>query len=758
MTERLFARPQMLSLLLGTLLIAACNQAAAPATALQTQAVGDKAQVWLTTPDRSNLLAQQADLTFSAVSSADAAIKVDASQTFQTMDGFGASITDSSAALLYQLPVSQRDQVMRSIFSPTQGVGMSFLRQPLGSSDFVNGPHYSFNDIPADQTDYTMSRFSIDHDQAQILPLLRQAIALNPQLKVMATPWGQPAWMKEGGRLFGGKLKNDPAVIDAYALYLLKSVQAYEAAGVPIYGLTMQNEPQNVNPDAYPGTDMPVATEAAVINALGPKLRDAGLSRVKIIGFDHNWKLFPGDPSTEPNYPYDLLRTSASQWIAGTGYHCYAGDATAQTALHNTFPTKDIWFTECSGFRGTNDSQAKAFADTLNYHAKNITIASARNYAKAVVNWNLVLDNNGKPNNGGCGKSPNGVCTGAVAINGTAVQYNAEYYNLGHMSKFVKSGAVRIASTIVGNVENVAFKNPDGTIALVLHNSNGGQQSVNVAYGNAFLSYTLPAGGLATITWAAGSTTPPPVDTTPPSTPGNLTASNITQASATLNWSASTDASGIAGYDVYRGGTKVGSTAANTTSYTDAALTAATTYSYAVSARDNATNVSPRSAALSVTTLAVVTPPPAGPIDPARRYQVVNTNSGKCLDDTDRGTGNGTALQQWACSSPVATNQSWQFKPTSDGYYQVVSAQAPIVWDVAGGQGATGNGSNVQLWAYVGGTNQQWKPVDLGGGSYQFVARHSNKCLDVRDVSVNNGARLQQWDCTQGPAQKFTLR
>ncbi|WP_420594357.1 RICIN domain-containing protein [Deinococcus sp.] len=712
--------------------------------------------MYLTTPDRSQLLAKQPDLTFSGSASGGATINVDASQTFQSMDGFGASITDSSAALLYQLAPAQRDQVMQKVFDPNAGIGMSFLRQPIGSSDFVDGPHYTFDDIPANETDFNMSRFTVAHDNARILPLLRQALTLNPQLKVMLTSWGQPAWMKENGQQFGGKLKNDSRVISAYALYLVKSIQAYEAAGVPVYGLTVQNEPQNVSPDGYPGTDMPVATEAAVINALGPMLQNAGLGRVKIIGFDHNWQLFPGDPSNEPNYPYDLLRTSAAQYIAGTGYHCYAGDASAQSRLHDTFPNKDIWFTECSGFRGFADSQAKAFADTLNFHAKNITIGTTRNWAKAVVNWNLALDNNGKPNNGGCGRSPDGVCTGAIGINGNNVQYNAEYYNLGHMSKFVKVGAVHIGSNNIGDVTDVAFKNPDGSVVLVAHNSGGGQQTFNVAYNNTYLNYTLPAGGLATFIWNGIG------GNNGGNTNGDVTlytdcfftgkSAGLSVGNYTLN---DLTALGIPNDTVSSIRVKAGF---KIEIFVDDGYQG---QSLSLTSDNNCltnNNFNDKLSSVRVTRTDGNNGGTTGPIDTSRFYQVVNQNSGKCLDDADFGTLNGAVLQQWPCSSPASANQLWQFRPTLDGYYQVVTKQASLVWDVAGGPNATGNGTAAQLWTYVGATNQQWRPVSLGGGVYQFVARHSGKCLDVKDVSTSDGARLQQWECTGGPAQQFKLR
>jgi glucosylceramidase len=721
-------------------------------------AVGPTVSSWITTPDRSQLLAQGPSATFNTDGARPGQmINLDPNQRFQTMDGFGASITDSSAAVLYRLPAAQRDQVMSSIFHPVNGIGMSFLRQPIGGSDFIDEAPYTYNDLPAGQTDLPMARFSIAHDEAQILPLLRQARALNPGLKVIATPWGQPAWMKANNSLIGGRMKDDPAIFQAYALYLVKFVQAYQAAGVPIYALTVQNEPQNRAPSGYAGTDMPVAHQVAIINRLGPMLRDAGLGQVKIISYDHNWAEHPDDIASanaagvdpEPNYPYDVLRSSAAQWIAGTGYHCYYGDASAQTALHNAFPTKDIWFTECSGWHGAADPFTQYFSDTLKWHALNLGIGTTKHWAKSVVNWNLALDPNGGPHNGGCGDAT-GWCSGVVTVNGTTVTRNAEYYTLGHLSKFVKPGAVRIGSNDAGDLRNVAFTNPDGSTAVFVANTGGGTQTFGVSWNGMFVSATLPPGAIATLTWPAGGASG---DTTPPTTPANLAATGTTSTSTNLSWTASTDNVGVTGYLVYRNGTQVGTS--TSTGYTDAGLTASTTYSYTVRARDGAGNLSPASNTLSVTTTSTGG---GGTIDPTRWYQVINQNSNKCADNAGWGTSNGSALQQWSCGNPPQNNQTWQFRPTSNGWYQVVNRHAPaLAWDVNGGIGATGNGTDIHLWAYAGGTNQQWQPVALGGGQVRFVARHSGKCLDVRDVSTSDGARLQQWTCTGGPAQSFRL-
>ncbi|HEY3559094.1 MAG TPA: discoidin domain-containing protein [Kribbella sp.] len=466
--------------------------------------------VWVTTPDRAELLHQREPVSFHDGASNLTTITVDPRTTYQTMDGFGAAITDSSAAVLYRLSPADREQTLRKLFDPVQGIGVSFLRQPVGSSDFTAaGEHYTYDDVPAGQTDFGLRHFSIAHDEHQVLPLLRRAKQLNPQLKVMATPWSPPAWMKTGDSLVGGRLKDDPKVYDAYARYLVKFVQAYARAGVPVDFLSIQNEPQNRKPNAYPGTDMPVRQEAAVITALGPLLQKVS-PRTKILGYDHNWSTHPGDIATTPpgedpetDYPYKLLRTSAAKWIAGTAYHCYSGDPSKQTDLHKAFPSKGIWFTECSGSHGPNDTPPQIFRGTLTWHARTLMIGTTRNWAKSVVNWNIALDSTGGPHLGGCD-----TCTGLVTLqpDGT-VTTDAEYYTIGHLSKFVKPGAVRIGSTSYGTtgwngqLMSAAFRNPDGTTALLVHNENDDPRSFAVAVGDRTFEYELPGGAIATYTW-----------------------------------------------------------------------------------------------------------------------------------------------------------------------------------------------------------------------------------------------------------------
>jgi glucosylceramidase len=469
-----------------------------------------QARVWMTTADGTDKLSYMGTADFSTAPSSVPTVVVDPTLTYQTMQGFGGAITDSAASVLYTLPPAQRASVMSSLFNPVTGDGLDYLRQPIGASDFVTTAAYTYDDLAPGQSDYGMQKFSIAHDQAQILPLLRQARALNPRLQIIATPWSPPAWMKTSGSLIGGRLISDPRIYQSYALYLLKFLEAYRDNGVTVNAITVQNEPQNRTPSGYPGTDMPSWQEAAVIEDLGPMLRSAHLD-TKIFAYDHNWTEHPNDVASTPpdetadtnDYPQQVLATPAAKWISGVAFHCYYGDPSAMTAFHNAYPKLAIFMDECSGSQSSDP--ANTFSDTLKWHSRNLEIGSTRNWSLGVINWNLALDPSGGPHVGGCG-----TCTGIITVGpGSTVTYNAEYYALGHMSRFVKPGAVRIASTSFGTtgwngeVMDVAFRNPDGSTVLVAHNENDSPQAFAIAEGDQQLTYTMPGDSLATFVWTA---------------------------------------------------------------------------------------------------------------------------------------------------------------------------------------------------------------------------------------------------------------
>lgn len=480
---------------------------------------------WITTPDAAALLAPWETAVGrpagrGAASRTGVRVVVDESQPRQTFLGCGASLTESSASLLARLPEAEREAALRQLFSPDHGIGLSVLRQPIGSSAFVAGTrYYTYDDVPSGQTDFDLAHFSIQHDEREILPLLRRARAINAELKVIGTPWSAPAWMKTSGSLVGGELIDAPRYYDAYARYLVSFVEAYGRAGVPIYALTPQNEPQNRNPDV-PGMHLGVEQARKLIQTLGRRLGRGGagdsagdvgqIGNVKIIGYDHNWAMHPDDlaavPAGEPteqNYPEALLEDpETARWLAGTAYHCYFGSPRAQSVLKDRFPDKDIYFTECSGSRGSADSDAKAFSDTLRWHARNVVIGATRNWARTVVTWNLALDPSGGPHANGYTDF-----SGLVTVEDDGrITPNAEYYALAHLSRFVRPGAVCVGSETVmaaagsagsagsagalateaddgsEDVLSVAFRNPgrDGRLVVLVHNQGEEEREVEV--------------------------------------------------------------------------------------------------------------------------------------------------------------------------------------------------------------------------------------------------------------------------------------
>ncbi|MFZ0806462.1 MAG: glycoside hydrolase family 30 beta sandwich domain-containing protein [Candidatus Sulfotelmatobacter sp.] len=417
----------------------------------------------------------------------DLAINVDATTQYQQMDGFGGSLTDSSAWLIWnKLSASQQATLMQQLFSPSSGIGISFLRQPMGASDFSASGNYSYDDVPAGQTDPSLSNFSVAHDVAYIVPLIKQALSINPNVRVVALPWSPPAWMKSTGTMNGGNMNT--VYFPNLAQYFVDFVQAYQQQGIPIYAVSAQNEPLN-STTGYPSELLAATDESTFIASnLGPALSTAGLASVKIFGYEHNWD--------NTAYPESVLSSSASQYVAGSSFHCYAGDPSAQSLVETVFPAKGIWFTECSGTVGSK------FAGDLVWQAEHLLIGATRNWARSVSLWNLALDQDSGPINGTCTN-----CRGVVTIDDSVspanVTFNVEYYILGHLGKFVVPGARRINSNTfgAGSIEDVAFQNPDGSIVLFVLNSASNAGTFAVSFNGQSFNYTLPAGAVATFTW-----------------------------------------------------------------------------------------------------------------------------------------------------------------------------------------------------------------------------------------------------------------
>jgi glucosylceramidase len=452
-----------------------------------------KVRAWVTTGDQSKLLAREADAQFSGAMVKMAAdtpvIVIDPGTRYQRIAGFGAAITDASAYLIQQrMTAPQREALMRELFgrgevNGGEGIGLSFTRLTIGASDFSRS-HYSFDDMPPGQSDPQLQHFSIEPQRDTVLPTVKAALAINPQLKVMASPWSAPGWMKSNDSLVTGTLK--PEAFDAFARYLNRYVDAMKQEGVPISALTLQNEP-HFEPKDYPGMRVDPAKRAAFIGGhLGPLLERANPGTA-IFDWDHNWD--------EPDSPAAVLADArAARYVSGIAWHCYAGKVDVQATLHDKFPDKDTWFTECSGGRWSPD-----WAKNLQFFTKTLVIDATRGWARGVLLWNLALDENDSPHLGGCND-----CRGVVTVDSKsgAVTRNVEYYALAHASRFVLPGAQRIGSSDeTQGLANVAFRNPDGGTALVVANGAAQARTFVVKVGKQSFRYTLPASSVASLAW-----------------------------------------------------------------------------------------------------------------------------------------------------------------------------------------------------------------------------------------------------------------
>ena len=793
-----------------------------------TTAAGPVVNVWMTTSDQSQLLTAQPSLTFAPDSGSNPlTVSVNPATRYQQMDGWGASFTDSSAWLAwYKLSASARNAMMNDLFNKNSGIGLSFLRQPMGATDLSASGNYSYDDGAADPN---LNNFSIGHDLTYIIPILQQALSINPSLKIMANPWSPPGWMKTSGSMIGGNLLS-AQYSNALAQYFVKFIQAYQAQGIPVYAITVQNEPLYI-PAGYPGMGMAAADQGGFIGYnLGPALAGAGLN-TKIIVYDHNWD--------QISYPTTVYSNSAAYpYAAGVGWHCYGGDISTELTFHNNYPSKDTWLTECSG--GSWESNNN-FGSDLKSRTETLMILNARNWGKGAIFWNMALDTNNGPTNGGCT-----TCRGVVTIDQTNGTYakTVDYYVLGQASKFVDSGAYRIDTNSFGSssIEDVAFQNPDGTDVVLALNNNSSAQTFKVLWNGQSVSYNLPAGAVATFKWNPsivespylGSPAPIPGqieaenydnggqnvaynDTTPGNSGGQYRGDDVDIESTTdtgggydVGWTATSewekymvnvtsagnyniafrvaspntgsalhlevDGNNITGsmtvpntggWQAWQTITASGKslTAGNHTLrlYIDNGGMNINWVKFSVTSGGPPTNTPIPSPTFTNTPIPsstpTHTPTPTGGISSSSWYNVINQNSGKCVDAAGWGTTNGTIVQQWTCGN-AQNNQEWQFQPTDSGYYRVLNRNAQsLVWDVTGGSGATTDGIKIQLWTWGGGSNQQWMPVTLGGGYYQFVARNSGtECLDVTNNSTADGVQLQQWTCGSGDlAQSFRL-
>ncbi|MFS2187484.1 glycoside hydrolase family 30 beta sandwich domain-containing protein [Mucilaginibacter sp. Mucisp84] len=459
------------------------------------RAANEVVNAWVTTADQSKLLQAQASFNFSADAGTNATtITVDENQTYQGIDGFGFTLTGGSAGLLNGLGANQTN-VLNELFGTANGqIGISYIRISIGASD-LSSSDFTYNQTAGD---FNMNNFSISAENQDLLPILKKIIAINPSIKIIATPWTAPTWMKvntTGNNGYtGGSLNTAAGYYDAYARYFVKYLQAMQAQGITIDAITPQNEP--LNPYNNPSMVMQPDEQANFIkNNLGPQIRAAGF-QTKIIAYDHN--------TDRIDYPETVLADGgANPYVDGSAFHLYAGNISSLTDVHNAYPNKNVYFTEQWVGAPSN------FGGDLSWHVNTLIIGATRNWSRNVLEWNLASDPNNNPHTpGGCS-----TCLGGITVSGTSITRNVGYYIIGHASRFVRPGAVRISSNLSGSIQNVAFKNSDGSKVLIALNNGSSSVSFKVKWGAESFTYTLAAGAVATFKWTGtqSSASGPPI-------------------------------------------------------------------------------------------------------------------------------------------------------------------------------------------------------------------------------------------------------
>jgi glucosylceramidase len=437
---------------------------------------------WLTRGDQNVLLQKQSTiLAFGTTTNSNPDITVDTTQKYQTIDGFGYTLTSGSATLINSLGTAKTALLQELFGNASNSISISYLRISIGASD-LSASVYTYDDMPAGQTDPTLANFSLDPDRASgtgLIPLLKEIVAINPNIKILGSPWSPPVWMKDNGDSKGGSLQ--PQYYDVYAQYFVKYIQQMKAEGITIDAITPQNEP--LHPGNNPSLLMVAEQQRDFIkNSLGPAFQAANIT-TKIIVYDHN--------CDKPEYPITILNDDAAKaFVDGSAFHLYAGDISALSTVHSAHSDKHVYFTE------QWTSSTGGFDGDLKWHLKNVIIGSMRNWSRNALEWNLANDPNFGPHtDGGCTQ-----CKGALTI-GNTVSRNVSYYIIAHASKFVPAGSVRVSSSNSGSLFTVAFETPEKKKVLIALNDGASSASFNIKFKDKWTTPVLPAGSVGTYVW-----------------------------------------------------------------------------------------------------------------------------------------------------------------------------------------------------------------------------------------------------------------
>jgi glucosylceramidase len=592
---------------------------------------------WITSGDQTKLLQQQSNVNFAANSGTNAStITVNAGTTYQTMDGFGYTLTEGSCEVISGMAATQQNQLLNDLYNPVTGLNANVVRISIAASD-LSSSSYSYNETSGD---VNMNNFSLNGpDLTYLIPIIKKILLINPNIKILATPWSAPRWMKTNNSWVGGSLQTQ--YYAAYARYFVKYFAAMQAQGISIWGITPQNEPEN--PNNEPSMLMNSTEQKNFINQqLGPQMATAGYGNIKIIAFDHN--------CDNTAYPIDVLNNSS--YVDGAAFHLYLGNISAMSTVRNA-TNKNVYFTE--QYTGSGGS----FGGDFGWHMQNVVIGSTNNWAKTVLEWNAANNSSLGPRTpGGCN-----TCLGAITVNNsTSYTKNVAYYIIGQISKYVKPGALRVSSSSTnGSIVSAGFKNPDGSIALVIYNS-GGANTIKVVSGSSAFNYAIPASSAVTFTWGAG---------TPPATglPGyyNIISRNSNKG---LDVADNSTVSGgrIQQYDITNGG-------GNNQRWKFVA-------------------------------------------DGSGNYYIIVKSTGMYLATENNSTADGIKVQQRTAST--SNEFKWTVTSLGGGYYKIINVNSGKSLDVE--NVSTANGANLQVWTYTGGLNQQWQLVQVEASAAKKVA------------------------------------
>jgi glucosylceramidase len=447
----------------------------------QAETTGSEVEFWMTRGNKSVLFEKQDSLSWQATEDGLVTIKVDSTQVYQEMDGFGFALTGGSATVINQMAEQKKSELLQELFLTTgNSIGVSYIRISLGASDLSSEP-FTYDETPNGEPDLNLDYFSLEIEQEDLLPILKQIIQLNPEIKILASPWTPPIWMKTNKSFIGGELNKE--YYDVYARYFVKYIESMAEEGITIEAITVQNEPlhDGNNPSMY----MSAEDQADFIKtALGPRFEESNIN-TKIIIYDHNLDRI--------DYPITVLNDSeAYNYIDGSAFHLYAGEISSMSTLKAQFPDKNLYFTE--QWTGSNGD----FGGDLKWHVSTLIIGATRNWSNNVLEWNLASDPNFNPHtDGGCS-----MCQGALTITGDSFTRNVSYYIIAHASKFVRPGSIRIASDTSDELQTVAFISSEGKkVLIVLNNETSISTKFNIQYKGKNFTSSLWSGAVGTYIW-----------------------------------------------------------------------------------------------------------------------------------------------------------------------------------------------------------------------------------------------------------------